>query len=244
VSSAAPPGATRVRILVYNVRGFRDGADAVGAVVRRLEPDLVLLNETGGRRRLRRFARSVGMEVAGDPWSPLRRRVKDAILVRPPWRILEPGQHRFAGSARWYPRGVLLARVVGPDATISVAVTHLGLRASERRRHAAELLRLLDSMPEPVVVGGDLNELPDRGAPASLAERYRDAWVIAGQGDGPTFPADVPTARIDYLFVSGGVRVERVAVPGEPDVRTASDHRPLLADLAVPMAGEAASANP
>jgi endonuclease/exonuclease/phosphatase family metal-dependent hydrolase len=48
---------------------------------------------------------------------------------------------------------------------------------------------------------------------------------------GETFPAEEPTARIDYLFVSEGVRVERAIVPPIPEVRTASDHRPLVAEL-------------
>jgi endonuclease/exonuclease/phosphatase family metal-dependent hydrolase len=178
------------------------------------------------------------MDVARDPWSPLRRRVKDAILVRPPWRLAEPRQHRFSGSARWYPRGALLARAVGPRATVSVGVTHLGLRASERLRHAAELLELLRSMPAPVVLGGDLNEHPGRGAAAALGERYPDAWASAGEGDGWTFPADAPTARIDFVFVAGEIRVERATVPSGADVRTASDHRPLVVDLAVPASGD------
>ncbi len=43
-------------MLVYNVRGFRDGADRVASVVERFEPDFALLNESAGRWRLRRFA--------------------------------------------------------------------------------------------------------------------------------------------------------------------------------------------
>lgn len=74
----------RLRIVVYNVRGFRDGADRVAAVLHHLRPDVVLMNESGGRRRLRRLARDVEMDVAPDPRSPLRRRVKNAVLVRPP----------------------------------------------------------------------------------------------------------------------------------------------------------------
>ena len=67
-----------------------------------------------------------------------------------------------------------------------------------------------------------------------LSERFRDAWLLGGDADGDTFPADEPTARIDYLFVSEGIVVERVLVPPGPDAREASDHRPLVAELTLP----------
>jgi endonuclease/exonuclease/phosphatase family metal-dependent hydrolase len=222
-----------VRVLVYNVRGFRDGLDRVTAVLRRFEPDLVLLNETGARHRLRRLARAVGLHEAADPWSPLRRRVKNAVLVRPPWRVREHRLVRFAGSARWYPRGALVALVQRPGAELWAAAVHLGLRPAERRRHAAEIVELLGAR-EPLLLGGDLNELPDRGAARVLGERLGDAWVLGGDAGGETFPAEGPTARIDYLFVSGDVRVQRIVVPSLPEVRRASDHRPVVAEVALP----------
>ena len=97
----------RLRVIVYNVRGFRDGSERLVRLVGHFEPDLLLLNETGGRWRLRRFAKALGMDLAADPWSPFRRRVKDAVLVRPPWRIVEHRQHRFEGGPWLYPRGAL-----------------------------------------------------------------------------------------------------------------------------------------
>ncbi len=220
----------RVRVVVYNVRGFRDGLDRVAAVVRRFAPDLVLLTESGARRRLRRLARVADLQVADDPWSPLRRRVKNAVLVRSPWRVRDHRLVRFAGSARFYPRGALVAHVDRPGAEVWAAAVHLGLNPSERRRHVQELVNALGDR-EPLVVGGDLNELPDRGAAKALGDRYGDAWLLGGDAGGETFPADEPTARIDYLFVSDGIRVDRVIVPPLPEVRRASDHRPVVAEL-------------
>ncbi len=221
----------RVRAVVYNVRGFRDGADLVAAVVRRFEPDLLLLNETGGRLRLRRFARSLGMHVAGDAWSPLRRRVKDAILVRPPWRIVERRQHRFAGGTFLYPRGVLIARLEREDRSMWGSVTHLGVRPAERLRHAEELAEIVEALGTPLLLGGDLNDRPDGRAVARLSRGLRDAWLLAGDVEGETFPADRPSARIDYLFVRGEAQVDRVIVAGSPEAARASDHRPVIAEL-------------
>jgi endonuclease/exonuclease/phosphatase family metal-dependent hydrolase len=227
----------RLRVVVYNVRGFRDGFDRLVRLVWHFAPDVVLLNETGGRWRLRRFAKALGMGLARDPWSPFRRRVKDAVLVRPPWWIAEHRQQRFEGGPWLYPRGALAARLENGDARLCAVSMHLGLHPRERLAHARVLVRLVRNVGTPVVIGGDLNERPDGRAVGYLSERFPDAWLLGGDVDGETFPADEPTARIDYLFVSEGIVVERVLVPPGPDAREASDHRPVVAELTLPEPG-------
>jgi endonuclease/exonuclease/phosphatase family metal-dependent hydrolase len=224
----------QLRVCAYNVRGFRDGLGRVAAVVTRYAPDVVLLNETGGRLALRRFARAVGMSVAADPWSPFRRRVKDAVLARDPWRIERSEQHRFSTVDRWYPRGALVAEIRRDSAAICAIAVHLSLRPAERLRHAEFVTRLAEQCRGPAVVGGDLNERPDGEAVAHLGDRLGDAWLLGGDASGETFPADRPTARIDYLFVTPGVRVERTIVPAGAETSSASDHRPVVAVLTLP----------
>jgi endonuclease/exonuclease/phosphatase family metal-dependent hydrolase len=224
----------QLRVLVYNVRGFGDGLDRVVHVVAHVRPDVALLNETGSRRALRRFARGVQMQAASDPWAPLARRVKNAVLVRSPWRIVDHRLYRFAGTDRLYPRGALLAHIGEAGRRAWVGSVHLGLRPVDRRRNAEELADLVRAFREPVVIGGDCNEVPDGRAIRFLSERFWDAWLLGGDVAGETFPASDPSARIDYLFVSEGIRVERVLVPGGELVRTASDHRPVVAELTLP----------
>ena len=143
---------------------------------------------------------------------------------------------RFDDSARFYPRGVLIARIGSSGFRAWGAATHLGLHPVERRHHAEELADLVRGLPGPIAIGGDLNELPDGRAVEFLAERFWDAWLLGGDAFGETFPAADPTARIDYLFVSEGVRVERVLVP-DGEAATASDHRPVVAELTLPDPG-------
>ncbi len=223
----------RLRVVVYNVRGFRDGLDRVVGVIGHFEPDVVLLNETGGRLALRRCARALGMQVARDPWSPFRRRVKNAVLARQPWRIVERRLHRFADVRRpLYPRGALVAHVGRAGRRLWVYAIHLGLHPLERLNAAEELADLTRGRDGPVLIGGDCNETPDGRAMTFLGDRFWDAWLLGGDVAGETFPASDPTARIDYLFVSEQVKVERVIVPSVmPEAGVASDHLPVVAEL-------------
>lgn len=135
---------------------------------------------------------------------------------------------------RWYPRGALIGRIERSRTEVLTVCVHLGVDPTERRRHVAELVGLVDGLDGPVVLGGDLNELPQRRAAAVLGERLWDAWLLGGDVAGETFPASEPTARIDFLFVSEGVRVERAMVPATSEARTASDHRPLVVEVSLP----------
>ena len=221
----------RLRIATYNVRGFRDGLEGVVEVIERLAPDLLLVQEGGSRRRLRSLAAATGMEAAADPWSPGRRRVKNAVLARAPWRIVQHRLHRFGESARFYPRGALVAQAGRSGRRLWAISTHLGLSPAERGAHVRELTDLCTGLAgAPIVIGGDLNATPDERAPAWLGDRYWDTWLMAGTGEGATFPAEDPTARIDYVFASTGLTVEAAAVGKAPD---ASDHLPVIAELVI-----------
>ncbi|MEP6477245.1 MAG: endonuclease/exonuclease/phosphatase family protein [Actinomycetota bacterium] len=228
----------RLRVATYNVRGFRDGIDRVAEVVERLAPDVLLLQESGPRRSLRRFAAAVGMDAAADPWSPLRRRAKDAVLVHPPWRIVEHRQHRFEGSSWLYPRAALVAQVGRAGRRVWAVSTHLGLTPVERNAHVHDLTDLCAGLAGGrVVIGGDLNATPDERAVRWLADRYWDVWTVAAATPeaarvvGDTFPARDPSARIDYLFASAGLRITNSSVPGRAE--EASDHLPVVAELEV-----------
>jgi endonuclease/exonuclease/phosphatase family metal-dependent hydrolase len=225
----------RLRVVVYNVRGFRDGLDLVSRVTAHFKPDVVLLNETGSRRKLRRFAKQMDMQVAADPWPSFRRRVKDAVLVARPWRIVSHRQHRFADvRRRMYPRGALIAQIGRAGLRMWAVSVHLGLHPVERLHSVQELSDLARGLSGPVLIGGDFNETPDHRAVRFLGERFWDAWQLGGEVVGETFPSGDPTARIDYLFVSEGVAVENIIVPPGRDARLASDHLPVVAQLKLP----------
>ena len=215
-----------MRVLVWNVHGFRAGVDRAAGVVADLAPDVALITECSTARRLRRFADELGMSPHHGGLPPILRRARSAILTRSPLEVADLRVHLFGASMRWHPRGATIARL---DGGATVAVTHLGLSGEERKRHAAELVGVLADHG-PTVLGGDLNELPGRGAALVLAEGFEDCWRGGG---GETFPSRDPSARIDYLFARG-ISPVRAWVPEGEDQAGASDHLPLVVDLEPP----------
>jgi endonuclease/exonuclease/phosphatase family metal-dependent hydrolase len=212
--------------MAYNVHGFHSGARGVAEAVGGARPDVALLNEVDYLSvRLRRFARLMGMRWASGLglWRP----VPNAVLVRPPWRIVDKRLVRLPRTERTIRRGALIATIGRAGFRVTAAAIHLGLSQRERVRHTEALTDLLAGR-DPVVAGGDYNEGPDGRAVSWMAARYWDAFGAAGDGDGFTFPAPDPRARIDYVFVSQTVQVRR-AWTG--DATEGSDHLPVFADV-------------
>ncbi|MEW2358964.1 endonuclease/exonuclease/phosphatase family protein [Spirillospora sp. NPDC029432] len=251
---------TPVRVLSYNIRSLRDDPAAVARVVRGPRPDVVCLQEVprflGWRLKRRRLARAGGLAVASG-----RRAAGLAVLHGPRARVLHreyrllsrvPGLHRrgLAVAVLEFGAGEGAARLIA-------ASTHLDLRDGPRRAHAAEIVELLGRVraayPAPVVLAGDVNEEPGGAAWTLLCGPFRDAYAAAPVGGAATFPARAPRRRIDGIFTSPEIGVSACGVPvghdghdghdghgeaGEADAAAdhvrASDHRPLLAELALP----------
>ncbi len=225
-----------VRVVTYNIHlGGRGGAPLT-EVVRRLDPDVLLVNECPKvplvwSRQCRRLARAWDLEpVAGG-----RPAGSNLVLAAPGTTVVEAGSVRLP-QPRWAPRrGIAWARLRVRGVALAVVSCHLGL---DRARRVAEVERVLEvagRLDGTVVVAGDLNE-PPRG---SAWARLRAAGLVdAGADGGATFPSHDPARRIDALLVRGlddtGLTVVR---RGEVDLpadllAAASDHRPVVVDLA------------
>jgi endonuclease/exonuclease/phosphatase family metal-dependent hydrolase len=221
--------------MTWNVHGLRSGIPAVARALRSLEPDVALLQESGPRMSLLRMGATLGMQVANDPFCFPRRRVKDAVLVRYPWRLGEYRLHRFPRSARFYPRGVLLAEISEGARRLLAASVHLGLRPGERIRHGAELDRVVlqAAAGSPAVIGGDFNEFPEGRTIGALSRRFADA-ALGAAGAAPTFPSKEPVARIDYVFLTPDLEILATQVPFDEEIARASDHLPVLVEISLP----------
>ncbi|MGW3997851.1 endonuclease/exonuclease/phosphatase family protein [Amycolatopsis sp. NPDC004772] len=83
-----------------------------------------------------------------------------------------------------------------------------------------------ESAPRTVLVG-DFNGTADDRALAPITARMQAAQEEAGDGFGFTWPAGLPLARIDQVFVSGVRPVAAWTLPA-----TGSDHLPVAATVA------------
>lgn len=222
----------RIVVGSYNALSFRSGVDAAVEALGDLAPDLLLVQECGPRRRVRRFAAALGLAVASShrPFN----RVRNAVLYPASWRLLQMDVRDLRREGRTLRRGLVAAHLrYAPGERLVAVAAHLGLSARERRLHARELTDLLAAVDGALVLGVDLNEEPEGEAARWVAGRLYDAWPAGGEGSGVTFPARAPASRIDYLFVGPGVRVDAAWVRPAADPPP-SDHLPVLAEVMLP----------
>ncbi|HEX6568099.1 MAG TPA: endonuclease/exonuclease/phosphatase family protein [Acidimicrobiales bacterium] len=131
-------------------------------------------------------------------------------------------------------RGLLEAELRVRGLPVRVFNTHLQHNSQvERLAQVAAIRDLLAGADESVVLLGDLNATPESREIGGLTDMLVDAWVAAGVGDGFTYDAATPHARIDYVMSSGDV-VARTAAVVTTD---AADHLPVVVDLGLPGGG-------
>ncbi|MER6982281.1 endonuclease/exonuclease/phosphatase family protein [Streptomyces carpinensis] len=240
-SRTEPDGSAVIRVLTYNIRSMRDDTGALARVIRACAPDLVLLQEAPRffrwRKKLARLAAasdlvmlSGGATAAGPALLCSLRatveRTEDVLLP------LTPGMHR---------RGFTTAVVRFGGARLGVLGCHLSLDRNERYEQGGMLLdRLAGLDVEHAIAGGDVNEAPDGPTFRRLADALQDGWATAPQGGEHTWKATEPHRRIDAVFATRGIEVLGCGVPHdhpgvtEQDLRSATDHLPVLAALRIP----------
>jgi endonuclease/exonuclease/phosphatase family metal-dependent hydrolase len=240
-SLTEPDGSAVVRVLSYNIRSMRDDTDALARVISACAPDLVLIQEAPRffrwRKKLARLAAASGLVIltgGGTAAGPailcdLRatvERTEDVLLP------LTPGLHR---------RGFATAVLRFGAVRVGVLSCHLSLQPDERHDQAGMLLdRLAGLGVDHAIAGGDLNDRPTGRSFQRLSAQLQDCWATAPWGEEHTFDQGTPFQRIDAIFATKGVEVLGCGVPvGLPgvtatDLRTASDHLPVLAALRIP----------
>ena len=166
-------------------------------------------------------------------------RTAAAMLVMSTLEVTPVGTHQvlLPKTRGLHQRGLAMAVLEKQGQRFAVASFHLGGSPQERARHA-ELIKAectTMSATVPWIVGGDLNE--EEGAPAweTLRDRRLDVWRAAAQPLGElTNNAINPSRRIDAIFCDPSFQVLTGGVPVGIDelLVRASDHRPVVADLA------------
>ena len=227
-----------IRVGTYNVHGFvgRDGrrdVARVAEVIADLECQVVGMQEVdcrGAATTLAELEQETqltalsGATIVGSDGD-----YGNALLTS--GEVLEIIRHDISVPGR-EPRGAIEARLAIADGTeLVVVVTHLGLWPSERRRQVGRLLDMCRRRRSevPVVVAGDFNEWRPLAKPLRLLARELGRTRAVR-----TFPAWRPLLALDRIW-TGSLRIEQgPRAVKSPLAKVASDHLPLIVDLATP----------
>lgn len=256
-----------MRVMTYNLRvdAPEDGdwrwparAATVLADIRRNAPDILIVTEaeTAHLATLRQLRDYTGVavpradgrtrgEAVGVFW---RTAALHLVATHHEWLSPTPSRPSVFPGAR-YPR-TLQQVTLQADSGLrwTVIGTHLDhVCAAARDYGAARLVALAQTLPGPLVIGGDFNAPPTSRAvqlmttvlaDAQAAAQHRDAAVAGTYRPDHRFapPLTQPPRRIDYLFVSPTLTVTRYAIDTTRPAggRWGSDHWPVIADLRAP----------
>ena len=228
--------------------------EGIAAVIREQRPDVVALQEvdvgqgrSGGLDQARHLAELTDLsahftsarETGGG-------RYGNAILTHHPYQLqaegILPVRRGEVRAAQWL-------RLSLPEGYLDVVNTHLSLHFLERLAQARALfsddpvLPAAGREPAPfpalrgtldrLILCGDFNCGALSPLYFWLQHRLHDAQRAGGRSARATWPARCPLLRLDHVWVGKHLRVERVEVPREGGARTASDHLPIVVDLAI-----------
>ena len=220
-----------LRVVTWNIRAaLSSSIDTIAAELADLDADVIALQEVD--RDTERGGQVDQALVLGDAlgmvstFAAARAEGSGefgvALLSRIPFesarRMELPSDNAFE------PRVAIDAHLCAGDFHVRAASVHADIYPWSGRQNADFLANdLRESMGEGVVVGGDLNDTPDGQGPAAFTGRgFQDASADAA----PTFA----NRRIDYVFIDDALSANAVARVQDSQ---ASDHRPMVVDLAV-----------
>ncbi|MFO7753073.1 MAG: endonuclease/exonuclease/phosphatase family protein [Desulfobacteraceae bacterium] len=137
-------------------------------------------------------------------------------------------------------RGFMAARIETPAGSLNVVNTHLGLNPGDRKVQAESLfrdeaLRNTFTENEALILCGDFNCGPRSPVYRKIVTHLKDVQTAAAQRGYPrsTFFSWYPFLRLDHIFVSEHFNPVHVHVPGTGRAKSASDHLPVFAKLAL-----------
>lgn len=242
----------QLRLLSYNIRyGGRGREEAIAAVIRAADPDVVMLQEATDRAVVETLARACALPV----WDS-KPRFSTGFLSRLP--VSHKAWHRPFGARHAF----LEVQLESADARLFGLHLSAWFSNWTERRRAFEIGSLLHAIREHQhgfhLIAGDFNALAPgerlriermpqwikamvwlQGRDVArhtiqhmLDQKYIDAWrALHPDEEGFTFPAWDPHVRLDYVFAPERYRdrITRCEVVHTPEnAKTASDHFPLI----------------
>ena len=231
------------KVMTYNIQSCNDfeekrlgSQQKLSDYLREVDADVVVLNEVRDipgnpltedqagviARALGwnyRFAKAIDLYDGSYGNAILSRHPIKAFSVTPiPLKPLAPDEE----APRWREaRCVLRAEVEINGEELVVFGSHFGLSAGEQKYAVEITSALLDAETKPHVFMGDLNMEPHDPILAPIFARLNDTAAVMKEQK-LSQVSDNPTVKIDYVFVSDGIRVLDADIPAS----LISDHRP------------------
>jgi exodeoxyribonuclease-3 len=244
------------RLLTYNIcRGGTGREAALAQVIESCHPDLVVLQEATSPAVVERLAAVTGMPQWGS-----RSGESLGFLSRAP--VAEHGWHRPRFSRHSFLE-IDMAGTMGTIFGVHLSAVHAAWTERRRAIELQSLMRGIRAEERGFhVLAGDFNTLAPgellnvRKLPHRLRAlvwlsggrvRWRTIQLVldAGYTDiyrrlhpdtpGQTFPTWDPHVRLDYVFAEQGhaERITSCEIVTHPAANAASDHFPLMAEIAV-----------
>ena len=253
----ADPSGAALRLLSYNIRHGGEGReDALASTIMASAADVVLLQEATRPDVIERLAHRTGMAQWGTSHQQSLGFLAKARVDHVEWHKPRVSRHAFlelvpaGGAVRLFGVHLSAVHAAWTERRRGLEVRAL-LRTVERHAHGFHVLAGDFNTLAPGELL-DLQRLPFRLRPfvwlsgghvrwrtvqQVLDAGYRDGFRDVQPGEtGFTFPTWHPHLRLDYVFVPGAFadRLRWCEVLTAGAAGRASDHFPLLAELALP----------
>lgn len=230
-------------VMTYNIRaGSLTTIDSLAEMIKSQNPDFVALQEvdvmTKRANAPNMNGRNIVSELAAktDMFGYFGRTLNFAggyygIAILSRYPCLSMQRFMLPNPLKTEQRALLLGTFeVDGMPEVAFACTHLDVKSVETRALQADFVldKIAGCNADIAIIGGDFNATPNE----PCAEKFCNAMVNISDSM-PTFPADVPDRKIDYLFMlpnnnikAAGCRVIDLPVQ-------LSDHRAVTATIKV-----------
>jgi endonuclease/exonuclease/phosphatase family metal-dependent hydrolase len=222
-------------VVTWNVHGCVAGLEPIIDELRRLEADVICLQEaeagtshTDGADQAASIARELGLrQFSAGSTLPDGGEQRMAIVCKQSLRepsVLEAGTGRVYGVTAIMPWQGRSLRIVCVHLTSSYRLDpkHVLKTSRARLKEATDLAKRLQSWPGQCIVAGDFNSTPGMPAHDRVAKHLGGTPTTQ-----PTYPSESPVLAIDHVLCSSGLQVTHLTV----ETTHASDHLLVLAEI-------------
>ena len=238
----------RFRIATYNIHKCRgvDGRtrpERIARVLEEINADIVSLQEVVSRQgsasadhQADYLAGRLGFFGAmGETRRHRGGAYGNVTLSRWDFKLVRPIDITVAGREE---RAALRTDIRMGSHILHVFNVHLGTAVRERRQQALrlldqDLLRSLD-ISGPRIVMGDFNEWVHGLVTRTLVAEFHFHDLRAHLNNVRSYPALLPLLNLDHIYFDHHLRIEKAFFHRSRRSMMASDHLPLVADLALP----------